>query len=174
MAEPSPLTPADAAAMLRGAAAAIAAEVRTLPDAIARWHPAPGEWCVNDVLGHLIEAERRGFAGRIRIMLETAAPALEGWEPAAVARARRDCTKDTAGLLADLVAMREAGAALVAELTADDLARTARHPKVGDLTVREVLQEWIYHDRNHLKQIVANVQAWAWPHMGNTQKFTTM
>jgi hypothetical protein len=174
MSQPSALSPAAAAAMLRGAATAVAAEVRVLPSDIARWHPAPGEWCVRDVIGHLIEAERRGFAGRIRIILDTPTPALEGWDPAEVARSRHDCDRETESLLGEFLAMRETGAAMVAALTPDGLARVGRHPKVGDLSVRDVLQEWIYHDRNHLKQILTNVQGWAWPHMGNAQKFTTM
>jgi hypothetical protein len=38
--------------------------------------------------------------------------------------------------------------------------------------VEDLLQEWVYHDRNHIKQILGNAQAWAWPHMGNAQKFS--
>ena len=33
------------------------------------WRPEPGEWSANECVGHLIEAERRGFAGRIRTIL---------------------------------------------------------------------------------------------------------
>ena len=40
------------------------------------------------------------------------------------------------------------------------------------LRVEDILHEWVHHDRNHIKQIHGNVQAWAWPHMGNTQKFS--
>ena len=39
----------------------------------AGWRPAPGEWSANECVGHLIEAERRGFAGRIRPILAAAA-----------------------------------------------------------------------------------------------------
>ena len=52
----APLSARDAAALLRSAAATIAAEVRGLPEPLRRWHPAEGEWCVKEVLGHLIEA----------------------------------------------------------------------------------------------------------------------
>ncbi len=168
-----PLSAAVAAAMLRAGAQAIAVEARSLPEAILTWHPAAGEWCVKEVIGHLIEAERRGFAGRVRIVCGADAPVLEGWDPAEVARARRDCVKSVDALLGELLALREDGAALAARLRPEDFARTGRHPKVGDLSVRDVVQEWVHHDRNHLKQIVANVQAYAWPHMGNAQKFTT-
>lgn len=166
------LSPTAAASMLRASAAAIAATARNLPEDVLRFRPAPDEWCVKDVIGHLIAAERRGFAGRISVILESDAPALQGWEPADVARARNDAAKDVEALLGELLAMREAGAALVAGLTPDAFQRIGRHPKVGALSVRDVVQEWVYHDANHLKQILSNVQAYAWPHMGNAQKFS--
>jgi hypothetical protein len=167
-----PLSALDAAALLRSAAATIAAEVRGMPEALRRWHPAAGEWCAKEVLGHLIEAERRGFAGRIRIILAGDRPALERWDQAAVARARHDCDAEAEALVGELLRMREDGAAMVAALGPDDFARVGRHPVVGDLSVRDVLQEWVHHDRNHLKQILTNVQAYAWPHMGNARKFS--
>ncbi len=136
------------------------------------FHPAPGEWCVKEVLGHLIEAERRGFAGRVRIILAEDTPRLEAWDQEEVARARQDCQRDVAALLDELAGMRGDSAALVAGLRPEDLARAGTHPKVGRLRVADLLQEWVHHDRNHVKQILANVQAYAWPHMGNTQKFS--
>jgi hypothetical protein len=173
MPDPSPpLPPTAVASMLRSAAAAIATEARALPEAVRGWHPAPGEWCVKEVIGHLIEAERRGFAGRIRIILTADAPALESWEPPDVARARNDCAKDVETLLDEFLAMREEGASLAVRLDEAALRRIGRHPTVGELSVRDLLQEWVHHDRNHLKQILSNVQGYAWPHMGNARQFS--
>jgi hypothetical protein len=169
---PASLGPAAIASMLRAADGALAAEVRALPEALLRWHPADGEWCIKDVIGHVIEAERRGFAGRIRIILANARPTLDRWDPDAVARARKDCDRDAGALLAELLQMREESVALVAELQPDDLRRAGLHPVVGELNVSDLLQEWVHHDRNHLKQILTNVQQYAWPHMGNAQKFS--
>jgi hypothetical protein len=39
--------------------------------------------------------------------------------------------------------------------------------------VGELLHEWVHHDRNHLRQMLANTQAAAWAQMGNAQRFTT-
>jgi hypothetical protein len=172
MTDTLPLSPVAVASMLRGAAAAFAAEVRSLPEPLLRWRPAEGGWCIKEVLGHIIEAERRGFAGRIRIILASARPALERWDQNAVAAARKDDERDAEALVTELLRMREESAALAAGLRADDLLRVGLHPVVGDLKIVDLLQEWIYHDRNHLKQIMANVQAYAWPHMGNAQKFS--
>ena len=57
-------------------------------------------------------------------------------------------------------------------LTAADLARGGDHPEVGFLTVNDLLHEWIHHDANHLRQMLANIQAYTWPSMGNAQRFS--
>jgi hypothetical protein len=164
--------PAQVAALVRATVTMLEAELAALPPSLLRWHPAAGEWCVNEVLGHLIEADRRGFAGRIRTILDAPDSPLTPWDQDAVARERRDCERDTRELLAELAALRREGAALVERLQPADLARSGRHPKAGDLRVGEIMQEWVHHDRTHVKQILANVQAYAWPAMGNTQKFS--
>jgi hypothetical protein len=128
---------------------------------------------VKDVIGHLIESEKRGFAGRIRIILDQDGPTFEGWDPPAVAKARRDCDKDVRALLSELSAMRVDSGTLVASLGERDLSRGGQHPKVGYLTVNDLLHEWVFHDRNHVKQALANVQAYVWPAMGNSRRFTT-
>jgi DinB family protein len=168
-----PLAPSEVARLLESAAAAIRAEFAALPDELLEWHPAPGEWCAKEVLGHLIESERRGFAGRIRLILAGDEPSLEAWDQGAIARARRDCERSAAALIAELDALRRDSATLVAGLREADLERGGRHPKVGRLRVGDLLHEWVHHDRNHLRQLLANTQAAAWPHMGNARRFTT-
>jgi len=165
-------SPAEIAALLESAVATIRAEVDALPKAVTTFHPAEGEWSVNEVIGHLIEAERRGFAGRIKIFLASKDPQVETWDQNEVARGRRDDMKSTAKLVTELERMRAESVALVRGLKAADLKRGGQHPKVGWLRVQDILHEWVHHDRNHIKQIHGNVQAWAWPHMGNTQKFS--
>jgi hypothetical protein len=165
-------TPAEAARLIAASADALAAEVRALPPRLATFHPAPGQWCANEVLGHLIEAERRGFAGRIRQILAEREPALIPWDQAGVARARRDCERPLGPLLDEFLALREDGAALVSALRPDDLAQVGRHPTVRDLAVADLIQEWVHHDRNHLRQILENVRTYVWPFMGNAQRFS--
>jgi DinB family protein len=167
-----PLEPRLVAALLDSAMVTLRAELAALPEPLLAFHPAPGEWCVKEVVGHLIEAERRGFAGRVRIVLANDTPELESWDQDDVARARRDCERDARELVEELARMRKDSATLVSALGTADLARVGRHPKVGRLRVGDLLHEWVHHDRNHIKQILANVQAYAWPHMGNAQRFS--
>src|ERR687886_2666871 len=86
-----PLEPREVAGLLRSMRAAIAAELTEAPDDVLSWHPAPGEWCAKECLGHLLEAERRGFNGRIRTILAEHEPRLAGWDQQAVAREGKAC-----------------------------------------------------------------------------------
>jgi hypothetical protein len=167
------LDPAGTAALLQASAAALRGELTGHSEALLGWHPAPGEWCAKEVVGHLIEAEQRGFAGRIRqILAASGPPRFATWEPAEVARARRDCARGIDGLLAELGTLRDASVSLVRSLEPTDLGRGGEHPSVGYLRIGDLLHEWVHHDRNHLRQVLANVQAFVWPHMGNAQRFS--
>lgn len=168
---PSPLAPAECAQLLRFTAEVLRAGLTTAPLTFLEARPAPEEWCIKEVLGHIIEAEERGFAGRIHAMLEGDEPRLQGWDQEAVARARGDCQRELRELLDEFIALRERSIDLVSALGLSDLERGGLHPLVGRLTVRELLQEWIYHDQIHLRQMLANLQRFVWPHMGNARRF---
>jgi DinB family protein len=164
-------TPATLAGLLAASAATITAEMRALGDD-TRWHPAPGEWCANEVLGHILEAERRGFNGRIRTLLAELEPSLAGWDQQAIAAARHDCDRDLEALLTEFLALRADSVELVRTLVPSDLGRSGIHNVVGRLTIADVASEWVHHDRNHVRQMLANTQARVWPQMGNARRFS--
>jgi hypothetical protein len=171
----NPVPPARIADLLAATATTIVAELAALgPD--AGWRPEPGEWSANECVGHLIEAERRGFAGRIRRILAADRPDipadLEDWDPPAVATARRDHLRPSSELAAEFGALRVDGVALVRSLEADDLGRIGIHPDVGPLRVDELLGEWVHHDRNHIRQLLAVTQGRVWDQMGNARRFS--
>lgn len=169
---PEPLPADRIAALLDAAGRALRAELEALGDDEAAWHPAPGEWCVKEVLGHIIEAERRGFAGRIERTLAAERPVEPGWDQEAVAAERADCGRPVGELIAEFTALRDESVRLVRGLRPHELERACLHARVGELRVGDLLHEWVHHDRNHIRQALANVQARAWPHMGNAQRFS--
>jgi len=63
---------------------------------------------------------------------------------------------------------------VVAELESlgDELDRHAVHAEAGVLTVSGLLHEWVFHDRNHIRQLLANAQARVWPAMDGSRRFT--
>ncbi|TME02835.1 MAG: DinB family protein [Chloroflexi bacterium] len=166
------MTPEEIADLLESSGQAFANLLKTLPPAVASWRPAPDEWCVNECVGHIIEAEKRGFAGRIRIIVAEDEPQLENWKQVDISRARHDCDRTSRQMLEEFEPMRRESIALVRSLKPEQLKRGGMHPKVARLTVVELLHEWVHHDGNHLRQAYSNVQAYVWPDMGNAQRFS--
>ena len=168
------LTTIEVAALLESTARIVGAELTALGD-LARWHPAPGEWCANECVGHLLESDRRGFVGRIRRIL-AAPPGVEpdepGWDQVAVAAARDDCSRRSSELISEMESSRRDAAELVRSLRAEDMGRAAIHRAVGRVTIAGLLNEWVFHDRNHVRQLLLSGQARAWPVMGNNRRFT--
>ena len=167
------MTPAEVANELEASGHAIVATLSGLTAEVASWHPADGEWCVNECVGHIIEAEKRGFSGRISIILGEDHPDLPTWDRASVSHARKDCEKRPEQLVEEISAVRRESVELIRSLQPDQLSRSGNHPEVGRLTVNDLLHEWIHHDGNHIRQALANIQAYVWPSMGNAQKFST-
>ncbi len=167
------MTPAEIADLLESGGEAFAGTLRSLNPELASWHPAKGEWCVNECAGHVIEAEKRGFAGRIRMILGADEPDLPGWDRASVGRARDDCAKPPRELADELSSLRAESVAMIRSLKPEQLPRGGNHADVGRLTVNDLLHEWVHHDGNHLRQALANVQAYVWGDMGNARRFST-
>jgi len=165
------LAPTEVAALLDAMRSAVDAELGALSEDVLAWHPAPGEWCAKECVGHMIEAERRGFNGRIREILAAPDPNLAGWDQVEVARERRDCARPAREVLAEFDRLRADSVALVRGLQDNDLARGGTHEKVGYVRVSDLMHEWVHHDRNHFRQLQANIQAYVWPNMGACQKF---
>lgn len=164
---------AQIADLLEATCAQLHSEVVAVGDDVARWHPREGEWCINEVLGHLIEAEKRGAMQRVRRAVQEDRPRTEPWDQAAIARERRDCDRMALSLVMEFMALRKQSVELVRGLRAEQLDRACVHGTVGELHVRDMLHHATRHDRDHARQILANEMAWLWPHIGNAQRFAT-
>jgi hypothetical protein len=174
MNDPTALEPRHIADLLEASATIVVFELNALGDE-AGWRAKVGEWSANECVGHLIEAERRGFSGRIRQILgappDTPA-ALITWDPPAVAEARRDHERSGVELAAEFAALRAGSVAQVRALASADLERYGIHPHVGLLHVHELLGEWVHHDRNHIRQLLEVTQHRVWGQMGNARRFS--
>ena len=167
------LTVAQVATLLQASVPILKAELAALPEPVTHFCPAAGEWSVSEVSGHLIETEARGFAGRIQRILMQPGYVCAPWDPLLVARDRRDNEKSAAALFAQFTTWRAESVVLLQTLTAEQLVRTAEHPVVGLLSINDLLHEWVFHDRNHVKQIMSNLQALVYVTSCNTHRFTT-
>ncbi len=111
--------------------------------------PAPGEWSAVECLRHLVEAEREVFPVRVERFLQ--GKDFDAFNPdaeVAEARAAIDATR----LAGEFELLRAASLQLLSRLGHADLDRTALHPELGRVTLRELIQEWAGHDLMHTVQ----------------------
>jgi DinB family protein len=163
------LTTDQVAGYLEATCVLVESELAALGDD-SGWHFDPKEWCANQVVGHLVEAEKRGFAGRIREIL-AGKEKTSAWDQAEVATTRKDCERMGQSVWMEFMGVRNDSIKLVRSLKPADLGRSIAHPIAGQLSIRDLLHEWVSHDRNHTRQLLQIGQERVWPHMGNSQKF---
>jgi hypothetical protein len=166
-----PLSPQQVAEALKSTALMLQLSFDALPEEVLHWHFDPKEWCINQALGHLIQTEEAGFSKRIRTMLAEDDPQLISLDQDEEALQRKDCERNSRELLDEFVSLRNASYELVKELRSSDVQRGAWHPDVGYIVVNDLLHEWIYHDQDHFRQIMDNIQRFVWDYLGKTQQF---
>ncbi len=157
--------------VLKNTVVVVRQRLMVLPEHAAAWHPAPDKWCIRQIIGHLIEEDKRDFVGRIQAMLEADEPALDVNDENGVARDRQDCDRETGELLDEFDQERGRSIGFLWGLRVSDLERGGIHPKIGRISIGELLHEWIYHDLHHVRQMDANVQSYLWGKLGNLQEF---
>lgn len=107
-----------------------------------------------DVVGHLIHGELTDWMPRVRRILENGADLpFEPFDRFAMYEASRGKSMDE--LLARFAGLRAANLAELRslDLTAEHLKLIGMHPRLGQVTLGELLSAWVVHDLGHLYQI---------------------
>jgi uncharacterized damage-inducible protein DinB len=119
----------------------------------------PGTWSVFDVLSHLVFCEQMNFFTRINIIRSNAE---QETFPFFDMSSQFDLTKGKkmTALLAEFAGLRKQNLETLHQhpISQADLERTALHPKIGEVTLCNVLTAWVVHDLAHIAQ-VARVMA---------------
>ena len=127
-------------------------QLEGLREASAGTRPEPNEWSVEEILQHEADVDVM-YSRRIRDML-AGIPDMVVIDKATYEPARQEAKKDgLAGILRRAYAARVAVLELVSELTEEDMAKSARHPVRGPMTVRQAVEGIVRHDRDHAQQI---------------------
>ena len=122
--------------------------VSTLPTDLLTRRPVVGEWSALDCLQHLLNAERQLFPVRLHNFL--AGQDLGDFDPH---QRLTDADLQTPEQFAAAFARsRQENLALLKQVKNDDLGRTVQHPKLGTVTLAEMLHTWAAHDLMHTVQ----------------------
>jgi hypothetical protein len=133
-------------------------QVGGLADTALRFQPAPGEWSVVEVVGHLIDIEAVYFA-RVRQALASDNPHFPAFNPDETVRQRDYQSKQINFLLITFAERRAEHLEFLRMLRPAQLARTGMHASRGQVSVADLVGMLAWHDGNHHNQIASNLAA---------------
>ncbi len=129
--------------------------LKDLPDDWTMQNEGGKSWSPYDVIGHLLHGEKTDWIERTRIIL------FEGPDKTFTPFDRFAQFKDSQGktlnqLLKEFKTLRQANLKTLEsfKITDEMLDKTAMHPSLGQVTLRNLLATWTTHDMNHIYQIV--------------------
>lgn len=127
-----------------------------LPDSWLGTPDAPGGWTARDVVGHLISNELDNFIPRAETILAHGTrrpfPAFDRF-----AHVERDRDVPLPDLIQRFADLRAANIIHLRRLVRDesDLGGHGIHPRLGEVTLRQLIATWTVHDLDHVAQIYA-------------------
>ena len=130
----------------------LAALVEGLPAEQLDHRPAPGKWCIREIVAHLAEDELVG-AYRIRLILSAPGVAIQAFDQDVWASTGRYSTRDIIDSLVLYRTLRFANLTLLQSLTAREWDMFGVHAERGIESLRDIAMYYAGHDINHFRQI---------------------
>ena len=114
--------------------------------------PAPGKWCIREIVAHLADDELVG-AYRIRLILSAPGTVIQAFDQDVWASTGRYSMLDIADSLALYRTLRFANLKLLQSLTEDEWNMFGVHAERGIESLRDIAMYFAGHDINHFQQI---------------------
>ena len=141
--------------VLRRTPGTLNALLSDLPDDWVMENEGPETWSPYDVVGHLIEGEETDWIPRARIILEQGeSRPFDAFDRFAMFEKSKG--KSLPELLARFEEVRGESLRQLDELnlTPELLEKRGTHPRLGVVTLNQLLSAWVVHDLGHIGQIV--------------------
>lgn len=124
-----------------------------LPSHMYLWRAKPGKWCLLEIICHLVDEECEDFRARVMHVLETPDLPFSPIDPEGWVKERDYLKQHYSEKLEEFIEERERSIAWLKSLEAPQWKNTAQHPKLGPLTAKQLLANWLAHDYHHIRQI---------------------
>ncbi len=117
------------------------------------WKPAPGKWCLLEILCHLHDEEREDFRARVQHTLENPEQPMTPIDPVGWVLQRKYIEQDYQTALEKFLAERDKSVGWLASLRDAKWDNVYNHPQLGKLSASMFLSAWLAHDYLHIRQI---------------------
>lgn len=128
--------------------------VRDLPEDQLRWKPTPKTWSILEVMGHLLDEERRDFRVRLEHLLFKPGVDWPPIDPEGWVTEHKYNEQDSEAVWRAFSEEREKSLAWLRGLKDPDWEVFWEHPRAGKLRAGDIMASWLAHDYLHMRQIV--------------------
>jgi hypothetical protein len=117
------------------------------------WKPQPDKWCMLEVICHLYDEEREDFRARVKHTLEKASGSWPTIDPPGWVISRKYMEQDYKKKIREFMEERDKSIEWLKSLKNPNWDNAYIHPKVGPVTAKLLLSNWLAHDYLHIRQI---------------------
>ncbi|MEM8908970.1 MAG: DinB family protein [Bacteroidota bacterium] len=121
---------------------------------LIRWKPQSNKWCLLEIVAHLHDEEVEDFRTRTRYTLEQPQISPPPIDPEGWVQARNYIGQDYSSKLATFLEERQQSVRWLRQLEHPQWDNAHQHPKLGPLSARFYLDNWLAHDYLHFRQII--------------------
>jgi DinB superfamily len=118
------------------------------------WKMNPDKWCLLEIICHLRDEEVEDFRTRVRYVLETPELVLPPFDPVNWVKERKYIKQNYKETLSDFIQERERSVKWLHSLTDPKWDNKYQHPKLGPMSAKLFLSNWVAHDYLHIRQIL--------------------
>ena len=118
------------------------------------WKQEPKKWCLLEIVCHLYDEEREDFRTRVDYVLENPERTLPPFDPVSWVADRNYIGQDYKSKVESLLLERTNSINWLQSLKNPKWDNTYQHPKLGSLSAKLFLSNWLAHDYLHIKQII--------------------
>ncbi|MCB0428965.1 MAG: DinB family protein [Flavobacteriales bacterium] len=117
------------------------------------WRSERGKWNMLEAVCHLLDEEREDFRARVKSILDDPTQPLPPIDPEGWVITRKYAEQDFDITVTGFLNERETSVAWLKSLKDPQWDNTYQHPKLGPMSARLFLTNWVAHDLLHIRQI---------------------
>lgn len=119
-----------------------------------RWKPTTEQWCLLEIICHLLDEEREDFRSRIQHLFDHPNTPPPPFDPKVWVTERKYMEQNYEEKLQSFLKEREASLQWLKSLENPAWGNAYQLPEVGERTAAHFLVNWLAHDYLHIRQIV--------------------
>ena len=117
------------------------------------WKPGSDKWCLLEIVCHLYDEEREDFRARVKHVLETPEKSFPPFDPIGMVSTRSYIEQNYQEMVTKFLVERAFSVDWLKSLQAPRWDNATTHMRIGPMSGRLLLNNWLAHDYLHFRQI---------------------